>query len=100
MQRKIKTPRSIAQIMADPRVTDFSDERSAQSGLWVYLVAGLKSGSTGTHQIAEDTVAELIEEFKSIEKCDCLDCKTFIDHKDDEALSMAEKSKRVKLNAI
>ena len=61
----MKKPRTYKQLQQDPRVADWSDERSggiANDGLWIYLAPGWVTDE-GLLTIHEWTVAEC---------CDCL----------------------------
>ena len=63
----MKKPRTYKQLQQDPRVSDWSDERSRgafgeHDGLWIYLAPGWVTGD-GLLTIHEDTVFEC---------CDCL----------------------------
>jgi len=55
------SPRTFKKICADPRVADWSDERSAyriqSNGIWLYLAPGWVT-EYGETQIHEQTVAE------------------------------------------
>ena len=55
------TPRTFKKICADPRVADWSDERSAyrihSGGIWLYLAPGWVT-EDGMTQIHEQTVSE------------------------------------------
>jgi hypothetical protein len=54
------------QLRADPRVSDISDERAYDEGVWVYLVPGWVSDSTDTGTIHERTLADIRSEMRSI----------------------------------
>ena len=61
----MKKPRTYKQLQQDPRVSDWSDERSPgpfNEGLWIYLAPGWVTVE-GLLTIHEDTVAEC---------CDCV----------------------------
>ena len=61
----MKKPRTYKQLKQDPRVSDWSDERSGgmcNDGLWIYLAPGWVT-CEGLLTIHEDTVAEC---------CDCV----------------------------
>ena len=61
----MRKPRTYKQLREDPRVSDWSDERSMgafNEGLWIYLAPGWVTDE-GLLTIHEDTVAEC---------CDCL----------------------------
>ena len=61
----MKKPRTYKQLQQDPRVADWSDERSGgmcNDGLWIYLAPGWVTDE-GLNTIHEWTVAEC---------CDCL----------------------------
>jgi len=60
----MKKPRTYKQLQQDPRVSDWSDERTSgecNDGLWIHLAPGWVTfeGLTTVH---EDTVAECCEE--------------------------------------
>lgn len=57
----MKKPRTFKQLQQDPRVDDWSDERSHgifNEGLWIYLAPGWVTKWEGLTTIHEDTVAE------------------------------------------
>ena len=61
----MKKPRTYKQLQQDPRVSDWSDERSGgfcSDGLWIYLAPGWVTDE-GLLTIHEETVKEC---------CDCL----------------------------
>ena len=56
----MKKPRTYKQLQQDPRVSDWSDERSMgayNEGLWIYLMPGWVTDD-GLQTIHEDTVKE------------------------------------------
>lgn len=61
-------PKSLQKLLADPRVTDFSDERFDENGYWVYLVPGWNY--EGGHSIHEMTVRQVRLAFSSIVRCE------------------------------
>ncbi len=69
----LKKPKTLADLQADPRVTDVSDERGNGDGLWAYLVAGY-CWAPETHAVHEDTVAEVCRELDGVKRCPCADC--------------------------
>ena len=71
----LKKPKTIKDLLEDPRVTDFSDERGSEDGIWLYLVSGLCSDPQ-THAVHEDTVKEAISYLNDVKPCDCADCKS------------------------
>lgn len=71
-------PRTWADFKKHPLVVDTSDERGSGDGLLVYLVAGWVNTALETHMLHEDTVAELRKEWRSIERCECDECKRLI----------------------
>jgi hypothetical protein len=87
----LKKPKTLAEIKEDPRVTDLSDERGNNDGVWAYLVAGWQS-SMGTHQVAEDTVKEACEQLAYVKPCACADCVN--EAKTGEGLPMFVKTMR------
>lgn len=91
-EKKPRWPRSIAEVKADPRVADFSDERGNGDGIWIYLVAGYDNGSPETHAVSEDTVAEALEAFRGIRKCACADCEREMANPDGDNKSMKQKA--------
>lgn len=62
------SPRTFKQVCADPRVADWSDERSAygppSEGIWLYLAPGWVT-EDGQTQIHEQTVKECVYELTS-----------------------------------
>lgn len=57
----MRKPRTYKQLKADPRVSDWSDERHPcmhSNGLWIYLAPGWVTAFEGLTTIHEDTVAE------------------------------------------
>lgn len=54
----MKKPRTFKQLQQDPRVSDWSDERSCDDGLWIYLAPGWVTIFEGLNTIHEDTVAD------------------------------------------
>ena len=63
----IKKPRTFKQLQADPRVCDWSDERSQglyNEGIWIYLAPGWVTCFEGLTTIHEDTVAICCEEVR------------------------------------
>ncbi len=69
----LKKPRTMADLKRDPRVTDISDERGSEDGIWAYLVAGF-CWAPETHAVHEDTLAEVFRELASVKPCACADC--------------------------
>ena len=56
----MRKPRTYKQLQQDPRVADWSDERSGgihNDGLWIYLAPGWVTAFEGQTTIHEDTVA-------------------------------------------
>ena len=56
----MRKPRTYKQLQEDPRVADWSDERSGgiyNDGLWIYLAPGWVTAFEGLTTIHEDTVA-------------------------------------------
>jgi uncharacterized protein involved in high-affinity Fe2+ transport len=53
-----------AKIIADPRVSDVSDETGYGEGVWVYLKPEYVSTSTDTGTIHEDTWTEALKVLK------------------------------------
>ena len=66
-------PKGLTKLAADPRVDEIWDE--GDNGYWVYLVPGWINPLHETHSIHEDTQAECLEVFKSIERCTCDGCR-------------------------
>ena len=61
----MKKPRTFKQLQQDPRVADWSDERSGgiyNEGLWIYLAPGWVTAFEGITTIHEDTVKECCDE--------------------------------------
>ncbi len=61
----MRKPRTYKQLREDPRVSDWSDERTGgmcNDGLWIYLMPGWVTDE-GLLTVREDTVAEC---------CDCV----------------------------
>ena len=61
----MKKPRTYKQLQQDPRVADWSDERSGgihNDGLWIYLTPGWVTAFEGQTTIHEDTVALCCDE--------------------------------------
>ena len=62
----MRTPRTYKQLQQDPRVSDWSDERSAgiyNEGLWIYLAPGWVTEDR-MMTVHEDTVADCCLEVK------------------------------------
>lgn len=59
----MKKPRTLAQLKTDPRVKDWSDERTGwcNDGIWLYLQEGWIAPSTGLGTVHEMTVADCCE---------------------------------------
>jgi hypothetical protein len=55
----------------DDKITCWSKD---VDGYWLYLKYGWQWG--GGHMIHEMTIKEVIAEFRKIEPCDCIECKT------------------------
>ena len=53
----MKAPRTFAQLMTDPRVQDYSDERPTE-GIWLYLAPGWVDSDHAMTSIHENTIAE------------------------------------------
>lgn len=70
---KLKTPRSIADLKADPRVSAAYHE--ADNGFWIELNPGWTADPRDAHDIHEDTVADALSEFRGIVPCACHSCK-------------------------
>lgn len=68
-----KTPRTIAQLKADPRVADCYHE--TDNGFWIELKPGWTADPRDAHDIHEDTVADALSEFRDVVPCDCESCK-------------------------
>ena len=58
-------------------VEEVSDERNNDSGIWAYLKPGYKVYDD-YHQVHEDTWSEVLSVLRSVEKCDCADCKKYL----------------------
>ncbi len=80
--KKFKNPRTLAAVVADPRVQTVSDERGSDDGIWADLkngwCAGYLSGRNCApngcvHSVHEDTIKELLENFKTVRPCVCGD---------------------------
>ena len=91
-ETKIRWPRSIAEVKADPRVTDFSDERGNGDGVWIYLVAGYDNGDPQSHVISENTLTKALEAFRRIRKCVCADCLREMASQGGDNKSMKQKA--------
>ena len=63
----------IDKIKADPRVSEVWNE--GEDGWWVGLKTGFICTHSETHAVHEWTLTKLWESFKSVEPCDCKDCK-------------------------
>lgn len=86
---KLPWPKTLKALLNDPRVTDWSDERGSEDGIWIYLVAGYDNGDPETHAVHEDTVAEVLEAFRRIRPCSCEDCVR--EAKGSEGMSLKQK---------
>jgi len=61
----MRKPRTFNQLQQDPRVADWSDERSGgvyNEGLWIYLAPGWVTAFEQQTTIHEDTVATCCDE--------------------------------------
>jgi len=65
-ETKFKTPRTLADLKADPRVDWISDERRDGNGWWVYLKGEWFSTHVDCGTIHEDTIKECCAGFKHI----------------------------------
>ena len=82
LQGKSKTLQKFVEKNADKIDEVFWD--SVQECYWLYTSNGYHTqahahecdDASCLHSIREDTVKEVIEQFKSIEKCSCQRCKT------------------------
>ena len=68
-------PNTIERILENPRVREFSDERSSGDGYWLYLKAGWRNDNGHEHAIHEDTPEQCLRELTSVEICACQECK-------------------------
>jgi hypothetical protein len=55
------------------KVDSISDESFCGDGYWVYLKAGWRCGEV--HCVHEWNMADLKSAFRSVEPCDCADCR-------------------------
>lgn len=55
-------------------VSEVSDERNSDSGIWAYLKYGYKVYDE-YHQVHEDTWTEVLKVLRGVEPCDCEECK-------------------------
>jgi hypothetical protein len=53
------------------KISEVSDERSTDEGIWIYLIPGWWSPEDETHCIHEDTLKECAAKLKGIEPCPC-----------------------------
>lgn len=65
--------RTIAQLKKDPRVADAFSE--GEDGFWAHLKPGWCEADGSTHSVHEWTIRDLLREFRSIRKCECLGCR-------------------------
>lgn len=95
--RGIRFPRTWAELRSHPIVSEISDERlytrrssydkqnecENGDGIWVYFIGGFCNGENAAHghspesclhQIHEDTLADILREFRSVTPCDCKEC--------------------------
>lgn len=71
-------PKTLAQMINDPRVESFSDERGSGSGLWFDLKDGFMCSLTETHTVTEDSIAECVDSFRFVKTCRCVECEQAI----------------------
>lgn len=65
----IRKPRTWTEATRDPRVKDFSDERSSGDGLWLYLHRPWWCHDTDTSSVHEWSVAEVLDSLDRCEEC-------------------------------
>lgn len=61
-------PKTLQKLEEDPRVEEIVDERPWDAGYWVYLNYPWYNTLTETTMVREDTVKDILEGMKSVEK--------------------------------
>ena len=69
-------------ILADPRVSELSDERP-DWGYWFYLKRGFINSENGAHVIHQSTLKECMYDLKHyVTVCQCDQCMTIQEERD------------------
>lgn len=68
-------PKTLAKLLADPRVDEILDERGDGNGYWIYMAHGWINTFSETHCIHEMTVKDCLDQMKCLIPCDCESCE-------------------------
>lgn len=67
--------KTLERLKKDPRVSDVWSE--GDEGYWILLSRGWMCKDTDCHAVHEHTIKSLLRSFKSVQKCECKDCKPY-----------------------
>ena len=64
----MKAPRTLAELVADPRVTSVSDERDDGDGVWIYLAPDWWNPQDECSVVHRDTMRDAMRSLADVRK--------------------------------